>query len=88
MPQSLEKVMVTQHQKEMNANRATWAQSAIRAFQIETGTDWDNALPDLLCDLMHFAACYTLEDGETKFDFDAALETARMHYHAETHGED
>jgi hypothetical protein len=65
----------------MNADRASWAEAAIRQFQIETGTDWDDCVKDLLCDLMHFCDRNT---GGTTFDFEAALTTARMHYEAET----
>ena len=70
-----------------NDDRAEWAGRAISAFQIQTGTDFDDALPDLLCDLMHWCDRTTFEDGETKIDFDAALTTARMHYEAETAAE-
>lgn len=61
----------------MNDNRAKWAAAAVRQFQSETGTEFDNALADLLCDLMHFA-------DRTALDFDHELERARMHYVAET----
>ncbi len=37
----------------MNDDRAEWALSAIRHFQTITGTDFEDALSDLLCDLMH-----------------------------------
>jgi hypothetical protein len=68
----------------MNADRASWAEATIRQFQIVTGTDWDDCVKDLLCDLMHFCDRHTFQDGETSFDFEAALATARMHYEAET----
>ena len=61
----------------MNDNRAKWARSAVRRFQRQTGTDRGTAVSDLLCDLMHFC------DREG-FDFRAELETATMHYKAET----
>jgi hypothetical protein len=61
----------------MNAARAEWAAAAIRHFRCTTGTDWEDALGDLLCDLMHFC------DREG-FDFDKKLDGARMHYQAET----
>ena len=70
-----------------NGDRAEWAGRAISAFQIQTGTDFDDALKDLLCDLMHWCDRTTFEDGETRIDFDAALATARMHYEAETAAE-
>jgi hypothetical protein len=59
-----------------NHDRAEWAAAALRHFQSATGTDYDNALPDLLCDLMHWS------DRED-FNFHDAIDTARMHYEAE-----
>lgn len=70
--------------EKMNASRAAWAEAAIRQFQIVTGTDWDDSVKDLICDLMHFCDRRTFEDGKTYFDFEAALATATMHYEAET----
>jgi hypothetical protein len=60
-----------------NAERAQWAKAALRAFMLETGVDYEDALGDLLGDLMHLA------DREP-FDFEAALDRARGHYAAET----
>src|ERR1700719_3225651 len=67
-----------------NDDRAQWAEAAIRHFQIHTGTDWDDAIADLLCDLMHLCDRATREDGATAFDFAGELERAREHYEAET----
>jgi hypothetical protein len=61
----------------MNADRAKWAATALRAFRKATGADAEEALGDLLCDLMHWS-------DRNNFDFDAALDRARMHYEAET----
>jgi hypothetical protein len=61
----------------MNAKRAEWAASSIRHFQCHTGTDWEDAAADMICDLMHFC------DREG-FDFDKEYARARMHYEAET----
>jgi len=61
----------------LNDDRAHWASAALHCFQRETGTDDDDALCDLLCDLMHWS-------DRNYFDFDAALFRARMHYDAET----
>jgi hypothetical protein len=63
--------------KGKNAERAEWAASAIRHFQCTTGTDWEDAVADLLCDLMHFC------DRES-FNFDWELNRAQMHYQEET----
>jgi hypothetical protein len=60
-----------------NNDRALWADHALRAFMAETGTDYEDALCDLLCDLMHLS-------DRAPFDFDAALQHARDHYLAET----
>ena len=61
----------------MNDERAEWAASCIRHFQCLTGADWDDAVSDLIGDLMHFC------DRES-FDFTNELERARAHYEAET----
>ena len=59
-----------------NADRARWAGRALRHFQRITGADKEDALGDLLCDLMHWATA-------NSFDFDAALCRASGHYKAE-----
>lgn len=61
----------------MNDDRASWAGVALEAFMGQTGTDKEDALSDLLCDLMHY--CDRNAEG-----FEAALERARVHYDAET----
>lgn len=65
----------------LNARRAACAFVALRAFSDVCRTDWEDALTDLLCDLMH------LVDREPTFDFRLALEAAKSHYEAETEGE-
>lgn len=60
----------------MNADRAEWAATALHAFQTVNGTDDEDILGDLLCNLMH------LSDREG-YDFELALERARGHYAAE-----
>jgi hypothetical protein len=57
-----------------NADRAEWAADALRHFQCTTGTDDEDALVDLLADLIHWA---------DRQSFDFALDIARMHYEAE-----
>ena len=37
-----------------NADRAMWAETALREFQEETGSDDEDMLADLLADLMHW----------------------------------
>jgi hypothetical protein len=61
----------------MNDRRAAWAAVALRAFRLVTGTDDEDALGDLLCDLMHWS-------DRNDYDFEAALSRARWHYEAET----
>jgi hypothetical protein len=53
-----------------NVDRASWANKAVLAFMAETGTDYDDSLGDLLCDLMHWT-------DSAQFDFEAALCRAR-----------
>src|SRR5262249_18811724 len=61
----------------MNDDRAEWAAAALRHFQCTTGTDYDDALGDLLGDLMHWC-------DRNACDFAATLARARTHYEAET----
>jgi hypothetical protein len=61
----------------MNDERAESAGKAITAFQDATATDDEDALTDLLADLMHWS-------DRAGFDFEQALERARCHYDAET----
>lgn len=63
-----------------NDDRAACASAALVAFLDETHTDPQDALPDLLGNLMHWC-------DRSGRDFDAALERARKHYAAETGGE-
>lgn len=63
-----------------NDDRASWAGSALATFIQVTGTDLEDAMGDLLADLMHWA-------DRHNYDFDAALDRARHHYEAETVGE-
>lgn len=56
-----------------NRDRAEWAAAALAHFRSLTGTEHEDSLGDLLCDLMHFAHA-------NKFDFKAALTRARGHY--------
>ena len=61
----------------MNNDRAEWAASALRQFQCVTGTDYEDALGDLLGDLMHWC-------DRNNFDFELALNRARGQYGDET----
>lgn len=65
----------------MNGRRAAWAGRAVAEFQHATGTDDEDALSDLLADLMHWA-------DRNNYDFDAALLRGRDHYAAETAAEE
>jgi len=64
----------------MNDDRAAWADEAVAAFRLEIGTDLEDALADLLADLMHWS-------DRRGFSFDRELERARTHYEAKTVGE-
>jgi len=61
----------------MNDARAEWAEAAISEFRRITGTDDEDALGDLLCDLMHWC-------DRNGCDFEDALRQAHVHYEAET----
>lgn len=61
-----------------NEDRAEWAAEALLMFMSVTGTDQEDAVADLLCDLMHWCD----RNGETGFV--SELERARMHYGYET----
>ncbi|QDT53879.1 hypothetical protein Pan44_19050 [Caulifigura coniformis] len=61
----------------MNGKRAAWADLAVTAFQAATGTDEEDALGDLLADLMHWA-------DRANYDFELAFNRAQDHYAAET----
>jgi len=61
----------------MNTNRAAWAGQAITTFMLATGTDREDAICDLLADIMHWC-------DRTGFDFNHELERGRDHYTAET----
>jgi hypothetical protein len=60
-----------------NDERSEWAESALLTFQKMTGVDDDDALADLLCDLMHLA-------DRKGWHFEAEMERAQAHYEAET----
>jgi hypothetical protein len=64
-----------------NDNRAEWAASALRQFQCVTGTDFEDALADLLCNPMHWA-------GRNGYDFNYQLSQARRYYAHETRPDD
>jgi len=61
----------------VNGKRAAWAGASRRTFIDQTGADEEDALGDLLGDLMHWS-------DRHDYDFDAALDRARFHYEAET----
>jgi hypothetical protein len=65
----------------MNDDRAKWAAAALRQFQSATGTDLEDALADLLGDLMHWC-------DRNAVIFEDELSRARFHYQAETLSED
>jgi len=65
----------------MNDSRAAWAGKVIDLFVLITGTDKEDALADLLADLIHWS-------DRQQLSFDCELARARGHYEAETLGED
>jgi hypothetical protein len=67
--------------EELNDDRALWAETALAAFVEQTGCNRDDALPDLLCDLMHWC-------DRTGVPFAEQLTKAEWHYRVEATGED
>lgn len=61
----------------MNDRRAQWAANALQHFQNEVHTDDEDAVADLLSDMMHFCDRSTL-------NFEHELQRARGMYHDET----
>lgn len=61
----------------MNNSRARWADSVLEMFQWQTGTDFEDALSDLLADFMHWCD----RSGQ---NFEKELRRAQTHYKAET----
>lgn len=70
----------------LNDDRATWAAEAVRHFRRVTGADWNDAVSDLLCDLMHLCDRQPVERGQQPMQFERELERARQNYWAETDG--
>lgn len=60
-----------------NDDRASCAREALDRFVQVTGTDPEDAVADLLADLMHFA-------DRNGVNFNHELKRARWHYHEET----
>jgi hypothetical protein len=66
-----------------NDERAGWARGALRNFQGRTGVDDEDAICDLLANLMHLC------DRQPEFGkFKTQLARARQHYEWETTEED
>ena len=60
----------------INDDRFKWAGAALGTFMLATGTDIEDALADLLADLMHWA-------NQNHVDFDLELQRGRDHYEVE-----
>ena len=73
--------MAAYKKSEMNRRRAQWAKCAIDSFRAATRTDREDALCDLLCDLMHYAR-------QHRFNFTGELDRATFHFNAEAQGGD
>lgn len=63
-----------------NGDRAMWAENALEYFQGETGTDSEDAICDLICDLMHLCDRKPEEYGT----WERGLKRGAGHYHEET----
>jgi len=69
----------------MNEQRSEWAGSALQHFasltgQSRAGDPDEDIMGDLLADFMHYC-------DDNDLDFNKILDTARMHYDAETDGQ-
>jgi hypothetical protein len=62
----------------MNDDRASWADTALCHFRGATGADREDAVGDMLCNLMHWCDL-------NNFDFELALYRAGGHYIAENY---
>jgi hypothetical protein len=73
-----------------NDDRASWADKAIQTFEMESGTDREDAVADLLCDLMHWVDRNPLPPWSPaaptsiNMTFDEMLDRARRNYASET----
>lgn len=65
----------------MNDRRSAWAGEALATFMLATGTDLEDAVADLLADLIHWC-------DRHEFEFERELDRARFHYEAETLADD
>jgi hypothetical protein len=63
--------------EDMNASRVRWADMLLEEFQSLTGSDLEDAVSDLLADLMHWCD----QSGQ---NFEKELCRAQTHYKAET----
>lgn len=66
-----------------NNARAYWAEAALRSFMAATGCDAEDALGDLIGNLLHLCDRHSDDFG----DFDSGLRRGRDHYAAETTGD-
>ena len=62
-----------------NRDRAGWAYEAVETFMVTTGVDYEDAVSDLICYLMHLC-----DQDEELADFEDDLARARAHYEHET----
>lgn len=60
-----------------NDDRAEWADAAIAAFRAVTGTDLEDAVSDLIADLMHWCDRHDIS-------FSEELYRGQYHYRCET----
>ena len=67
--------------EKMNDRRAQSAGEALKAFMLNTGTDEEDALADLLTNLRHWAdrSAYDFENEQARADRNYAEETTDEH---------
>lgn len=61
----------------MNERRGEWAGAALQEYQRQTGADIEDAVSDLMADLMHWC-------DQNNQEFDTELQRAHSHYTRET----
>ena len=70
--------------EQLNDDRARWAAAAIASFESMSRTDPEDALADLLADLMHWSDRHRTDRSRSGETFAEALTRATAHYAAET----
>lgn len=68
----------------MNFKRAGWAKTALNLFQHDTGTDNEDAIADLVCNLMHLCKFEPDKYG----DFEEQMERGKRNFEGEVNDDE